>query len=353
MDIKKFKTEIIKEDLNFLEYPLWHIENQGMKSKGGSKKIIIKKSYGTYILESIDGLPNHFDKMVLDWILYQAHKKEYKSREIITTRYEIARTLFHGVTKLRQYHYNRVLDTLKLWVGLRVNFNGVFYQNGSHITKNFNIINSFMINHDTGVLSIKIDDGFLQQQRDSSYFIYFDIARFRNIKRPIAARLYELLSKIFIGHKDWAVGLDKLAEKLTIFKRKNAKKYYPSDVIPLINRAVEGYNEFAETKVNFLYKKEENICIFQKKTEIKKSKISKFHVTQETFIPRTKVCDQTQQQSPDLAQLIDECMKQFKALSADEQNKIRNEIKQPLYTCMPNEKTRIFTYMNIKKQITI
>ncbi len=46
---------------------------------------------------------------------------------------------------------------------------------------------------------------------------------------------------------------------------------------------------------------------------------------------------------------MDECMEQFKMLSTDEQKKIRDEIKQQFYKFMPNEKTRIFTYMNSNK----
>ena len=52
----------------------------------------------------------------------------------------------------------------------------------------------------------------------------------------------------------------------------------------------------------------------------------------------------------DLAQQMDDCMEQFKALSADEQKKIRDEIKQPFYKILPSEKVRIFTYMNFNKQ---
>jgi hypothetical protein len=348
---KKYKiSEIIKEDLNFLEYPLWQIESQEMKCKKGPKKIIIEKSYGTYILDTIDGFPNHFDKTVLDWILHQAHKKDYRSREIITTRYEIARTLFSGKKKLKQYHYDRVMFALKKWHYIHVNFNGVFYQNGHHITKNFNIINSFMLNHDTSVLSIKIDDGFLQQQRDSSYFVYFDVATFRQIKRPISARLYEVLGKMFLDNKSWAIGLDKLAEKLTIFKRKNAKTYYPSDALPLIKRAVISYNEFAENKIDFLYKKEGNVCIFQKKPDTKKTSAFTPRAAQKTFTSAMKLRDSKQKKETNLAQQMDGCMEQFKALSADEQKKIRDEIKQPFYKILPNEKVRIFTYMNFNKQ---
>lgn len=84
-DVKK----LFKEDINFLEYPNWVIDKK-------SKITIwsVQKENGRYEVSSPHGIPTHFDKLVLYFLLHKQDKKQildsfkdYKKRTIGGTYY--------------------------------------------------------------------------------------------------------------------------------------------------------------------------------------------------------------------------------------------------------------------------
>lgn len=271
----KKRREGVKSDQNFLEYFVWGVENshEEILIDGGQKleQIILKTEHGYYRLKAANGIPSRLDKAILDHLLFMVlSNKNKEAREVVTTRYAVARAIFSDKKNLGAKELDRVMDALRRWVGLISEFNGSFYENGEYTTRIFNIIYNVNLAHKTGRLSIKFNEDFLHQHRESKYFRFFNVSTAKKIKQPLAARLYELLPQHFFKKSQWPIGLDKLAEKLTISKRKNTSGYYPSDVVPLIKRALEEYNKFAEVKLTFEFEKSKNnLCIFKKSPAIK------------------------------------------------------------------------------------
>jgi hypothetical protein len=80
------------------------------------------------------------------------------------------------------------------------------------------------------------------------------------LKKPISARLYEILVKNFKSRKTWKVEIKKLSEKMTL------KRKYPSDIIIKLKPAINEINKNTELKIEFsTYKNDadETICIFK------------------------------------------------------------------------------------------
>ena len=56
----------VKDDINFLEYPIWIV-----KEKENSQELTIKKEKGLYTIGTSLTLPNRFDKIILYYLLYE------------------------------------------------------------------------------------------------------------------------------------------------------------------------------------------------------------------------------------------------------------------------------------------
>ena len=80
----------------------------------------------------------------------------------------------------------------------------------------------------------------------------------KKLKRPVSARLYEILVKTFKDREEWQIGIIKLPEKLTLSER------YPSQILKKVNPAVNEINDNTELKINFNYNKKTQICTFTK-----------------------------------------------------------------------------------------
>ena len=82
------------------------------------------------------------------------------------------------------------------------------------------------------------------------------------LKRPVSARLYEILIKTFKDRGEWQIGIIKLPEKLTLSER------YPSQILKKLNPAVNEINDNTELKINFNYNKKTHICTFTKVKQV-------------------------------------------------------------------------------------
>lgn len=254
--------KIIKDDANFLEYPNWVIDS---RTKGYCWTV--KKSRGTYEISGMKGLPNHFDKLVLYSLLHFLYKNRFKTYEVETTRYEIAKAVFEDATKASSNRFNRIMLALERWKSVSIRFEGIFYEGESYTIRGFSIIDSYMLNTATKKLRVRFNEDYIRQLNSSNFYKLIDFDIYRLLSNMIAVRLYELLVKIFKDQAQWRINIESLAEKLTISKRPQSKAYYPSDIIAKLMPALREINEKTELFVNFTYNQEERFCYFNKKNK--------------------------------------------------------------------------------------
>ena len=261
--IKK-KTVIIKDDNNFLEYPNWVVSK-----RDNYKMYMIEKPNGKYIIsttEDIDRLPDKADKIILYYLITLILKT--KSNKLETTRYNI---LKNSIGRVSKKEYKKLIDSLDRWLALKIKFQGIFYDGDSYTTRGFHILDGYKLNQD-GKLEIYFNEQYLEQLKNTNYFKLVNFNEYKLLKKPVSARLYEILIKTFKDRNIWKIHIIKLAEKLTLEKRNNCNTYYPSDVIIKVNPSVSEIRRNTNLKVELDYNKQTHICTFTKLQEEQEEK---------------------------------------------------------------------------------
>lgn len=328
MDAEK---KMIKDDINFLEYPNWVIDRRGRTNVWR-----IDKPHGRYEIVSPFGLPQHFDKIVVYWLLYRLYReKDFNSYTLITSRYEIAKNILGG-THFGKNVYNRIMKSLRRWQALSINFEGLFYEGDSHTERYFSVIDEVVLRKNSGELTIRFSESYIKQLKDSKFYKYIDFEQYKKLHKSSSARLYEILIKNFKERIEWSISLQVLSEKMTFEKRDGAKDYYSSDVLRHLKPAVNEINKKTDLSVDFQYNKDSGTCIFKKLVKRKM-----------TFIAATKEeSSDKKTKKVNTAKQINACVAYFKTLPSDEQSAIQEEIKkQPFLKFLPDENFKIYAYM--------
>lgn len=320
--------KIIKDDINFLEYPNWVIDR---KNKATTWKI--DKDQGKYEIVSPFGLPKHFDKIVLYFLLYKLYKESSLELCTLTTsRYEIAKSIFGG-NHFGKNVYTRIMHALKRWQSISINFEGIFFEADGYTVRYFSIIDEVVLRKEKGSLTIRLNEGYITQLKETKFYKLIDFEQYKKLSKTSSARLYEILSKTYKGRDEWAIGIQALAEKLTFEKREGVKLYYPSDVLRYVKPGINEINKKTDLCIAFSYNKETGVCIFKK---VKKQK--------ETFTPATK--EHARKHGPTKKE-VDLCMKHFNLLPVEEQENILKEANQHyIIKIIPDKNLRIFALMN-------
>jgi hypothetical protein len=244
------KKLIIKDDINFLEYPNWIVSE-----RSNSKTLIIEREKGTYVISTTDSvkrLPDRTDKILLYYLLHLILPT--KKNNLIITRYNILKNVFGSTS--RQY-YERIVESFDRWCGVFIKFEGIFYEGDSYTKRGFHILDGYKLDED-GRLEIDFNEQYLEQLRNTNYFKLIDFDEYKRLRRPVSARLYEILVKTFKDRDTWQIGIIKLAEKLTLEKR------YPSQILEKLIPAVNEINKRTGLKIHFDYNKETHVCTFTK-----------------------------------------------------------------------------------------
>ena len=251
------KNKHIKDDINFLEYPNWIITE-----RNAPKTFVIEKEQGVYIIsttDNVDRLPDRTDKIILYYMLKDIVQTQ--NSRLVTTRYNILKNTFGNTSK--QY-YERIIVSLNRWLGITVLFDGNFFENDLYKKRGFHILDGYELVEKTGELIIDFNRQYLEQLRNTNYFKLINYDEYKRLKKPIAVRLFEILNKTFKDRDIWKIHIIKLAEKLTLEKRKNCKTYYPSDVLIRVNPAVTEIRKNTNLNVELDYNKQTHICTFIK-----------------------------------------------------------------------------------------
>lgn len=248
----------LKDDINFLECPNWLVNEQD-----ACKTYTIEKDSGKYVIsttEDIDRLPDKTDKIMLYYLMSYLMENNFKDRLVEISRYRIAKDA------LGSFKYDRIMLGLRRWHNISIKFHGIFYDGDGYSTRYFHVIDNVILKDNKLKIFFNID--FLEQIKDSQYFKLINFNEYKRLKKPTSARLYEILVKTFKDRGVWHISIIKLAEKLTLEKRKNIDTYYPSDVIVKLIPAINEINKQTELNIKLDYNKQTHICTF---TKIKKT----------------------------------------------------------------------------------
>lgn len=222
--------ELVKQDIGFLEYPLWFQDDR-----------MAEKSTEGYIWQDREGYvyragykpPVRIDRLLLLYLTLKSQKEGWKE-DIELSRFEILSACQLGTSV---YWYQRLEDSLERWKMIGIKFQGTFYDGKTYQTMNFGIIDDWEIEKESKKLKVRFSPRWLQQQQHSNFFKYIDFVEFAALRSSLATRLYEILIKTFQGREQWDIDALKLAEKIPM------KEKYPADVIPKIKASVNRINE--------------------------------------------------------------------------------------------------------------
>jgi len=258
----------VKQDINFLEKPLWVVDDflftRSTRKRGRHEVLTYIWETGDYLYESVLGAPTKFDGIILLYLLMQSQDKNW-SETITSSLYQIMKNC--GLN-LGRRTYDRVKDSLLLWKNVTVHFKNSFrtkkvVNEGSMMIGNFNELHFNIIDYwgdlagKKNTVEIRLSPLWLEAIRISQYYKLLNFSEYKKLTSPIAARLYEILIKSFEGRKIWKVGAHKLAEKITM------KDRYASEIERKIKAAMNQINQKTELKILLKCKKpERGKCIF-------------------------------------------------------------------------------------------
>jgi hypothetical protein len=264
-------SELVKQDINLMENPLWAL------SENPAKEIKISNDRGEYILRSGYKVPERVDMNFLLYLLMTSQKKGYvKTFEL--TRYDVLKSCGMGA---RDRDYARLEDSLQRWKLTGISFKGTFYDNKEYLIKSFNILNGFSIDKKTKKLKVKLNEDFLMMIKNSNFCKYINFDEYKKLRKPISSRLYEILLKTFKDRKEWEIEALKLAEKLTLWSASN-EKHYASDVKAKVIPAINEINKKTELEIEFEARKNNQDQTIFKFKLIKDLQITKQELENET-----------------------------------------------------------------------
>ena len=254
--------ELVKQDINFYEYPVWF---QDQKEAGAGLVWTDRKGF-TYRVGY--KTPTKTDIIFLYYLMLQSQQAEWKE-ELTLTQREILRGC--GIAPGKKWA-DRLKDSLERWKMVGIKFTGTFYDGKDYQTMNFGIIDEWDLEKGTGHLNIRFAPKWLEQIKNSNYFRYIDFQQMKSLGSPLAVRLYEILIKSFQGRNEWSINALKLSAKIPM------KQKYVAVIIPRITTAVDTIN--AKTSLNLTLqtkrpKRGQAIFTFRKSKASKPSKPEK------------------------------------------------------------------------------
>jgi hypothetical protein len=236
-----------KQDINFLEYPLWFPFSHS--SENGT----VWSDREGYLYRTNYKAPDKTDILILFFILMESQKNNYE-RKLIFTQREIL--LGSGLPNGGWYH-KRLQDSLERWVNVAIKFSGTFYDGEKYESISFHILEDYKIREKDKKVVVCLNENFVLKIKESRFFRYINFKQYKSLKRPISLRLFEILCKTFKGRDLWEIDLVKLGIKLTFSKRKVYQKgeekevMYHSDILAKLKPAINEINKVAENKELF------------------------------------------------------------------------------------------------------
>lgn len=244
----------IKQDLNFMENPLWF---QDEKMAQRSEKGFVWQDKDGFLFRAGYKPPVKTDAIFLLYLLHLSQQTGWKE-EIDLSRHQIIKGC--GMTVDSKW-YVRLEESLRRWAHVKIEFHGTFYDKTEYISMMFGIIDSWEIERKTKKLRVRFSPNYLLKMRESAYFRYIDFNQIKSLRSPLATRLYEILVKMFQARNVWEIDALKLAQKIPMAER------YASDVVIKVGPAVRRIAKHTDLNITFDTRKKargETILIFTK-----------------------------------------------------------------------------------------
>lgn len=222
----------VKQDLNFLEFPLWRpiIKDH--------QKVVVWTDIEGYEFTCV-GTPNKTDIIVLYYILLLSQQQNWNTK-IVTSKYKVLQNC--GIYS-NKVSYDRLEKTLNKWTNTTIQFNGVFYNKKNYETITFSIINEWFKLKKDNKIHIHLNEFWLQKIRNSNFFKYISFSTMVKFKSPVSLRLYEILCKSFYKRDTWEIDIHKLGEKIPL------KEKFTSKIIEKIKPSVNQINKISELNI--------------------------------------------------------------------------------------------------------
>ena len=245
---------LLKQDITFLEYPLWFQDS-----------CMANEVEGGYQWQDREGFvyragykpPVKIDQLFLLYLLLKSQSEEWK-HTIELSRYEILKACGVGINN---FWYQRLSESLDRWTHVVVKFEGTFYDGRNYQSLTFGIIESWSVEKESKKLTIRLSEEWLSYIEHSNFFKMLDFRQMIQLRSPLALRLYELLIKTFQGRNVWQIGAKKLASKIPMSEK------YPAHIIPKVKAAVHRINERTDLQLSLEVKRPQRgkaILVFRK-----------------------------------------------------------------------------------------
>ncbi|MGN7614688.1 replication initiator protein A, partial [Magnetococcales bacterium HHB-1] len=215
--MNKNTKNIVKQDMNFSEFPLWLTNKDDKRST-----IVINTNNGVYTLNANQslGIPDSFDVLLLYYFLFISQKNRSNfDNAIEVTANDICKNLRIPKNSAK---YDRIRKSLNIWAGVSVTFDGCFYVGkNKYVSMGFHIFDyeieekiSNNNNLSKRIIKIEFNRNFIKTIGQSRFFQNIDLDLMIGLKRPLARRLYEYLPKQFLKKNTFSIGVDKLFPKM-------------------------------------------------------------------------------------------------------------------------------------------
>ncbi len=226
--------ENVKQDINFLEYPIW------MQShRKPNKTLTMWEDRDGYTFEASRGVPGKVDMLFMYYFLLECQNQNWADK-LCLSRYKILKECGMNIGNTEK---KRLIASLEAWKRVTVSFSGTFYTGVSYDYMEFGIVDDWCIREEDNRLEIRLNQKWIEKIKGSEFFKYVSFTQMRSLRSPLALRLYELLVKTFYQRSKWEIDVLKLAGKIPMSER------YFSDIVPKIEAATKRIRENTDLRI--------------------------------------------------------------------------------------------------------
>lgn len=229
------EKKMVRQDRNLLECPIWFVnEREGKNREAGQAYSFSQNGYS---FRTHGKPPTGTDIIFLYfWMLCIQENNWTSNLEI--SKYATLKgcKMNAGGANLR-----RVEDSIDRWSNVRIKYDGNFYQDKKYIYKKFGIINNANAlrgrNNNICGFQLSFNEEWLSIFEESKFYEWLDFDLITRLRQPIAIRLYEYLTKSFIGRNSFSIDAHKMASKIPI------QRQYASQILLLVEGAMDKINK--------------------------------------------------------------------------------------------------------------
>ena len=195
--------KLIKQDMNFLEYPLW-FQNDRLPPD------FTWQDRDGFIYRAPYKVPVRLDGLYLMYIMLLSQNEGWVQNILVPQR----RIMTACGVRPGKYPALRLKESLDRWINITLSFEGTFYNGEEYERLQFNILNDWRVDRHTKHLRIEVNKFWLEKVKHSNFFKLIDFEEYARIRSPLAARYFELFTKNFQGRDKWLINSEKLRLKI-------------------------------------------------------------------------------------------------------------------------------------------